>query len=105
MIMTSEQLFRNTRLNPFRAEDQVALNAATLTVEAVTTDGRPLTVRARFERPLEDPRYLFLSWRDDGYTPFTPPAVDTSTTLPAADLVRVMYGPGSPVTQWLRIPR
>ncbi len=101
MILPSEKLFRNTRDQPFVVGERIDTGGMVVTVSRVTEDGRPAEVEARFARPLEDPEYLWLSWEGGGYAPFTPPAVGTSVTAPAADLVTVAYGPDSPVTKAL----
>jgi hypothetical protein len=101
MILTSERLFHNARRNPYHPGDVVNLPELRVTIDEVTSDGRPRVVSARLDRPLEDPSYVLMSWQGGGYAPYTPPAIGPTETLPAADLVTVMYGPDSPVTKWL----
>ncbi len=104
LLLASEKLFRNTAKHPFSPGDRIQIPELDVTVEKVTSDGRPDTVLARFDRPLEDKGYLFMAWIGGGYTPFTPPGVGSTTTIPAVDLVTVAYGPDSSVTKMLRPP-
>lgn len=101
LTLPSERLFRDTVHFPFHAGDVVTLSNTRITVEQVTRDGRPATVLARFEKPLEDPSYVFLAWRDATYAPFELPAVGSTVTIPPVDLVTVAYGPDNPVTRAL----
>ena len=101
MILPSEKLFRNTRAQPFVVGEQIETQGMRITISRVAPDGRPEEVLARFDRPLEDPEYLWLAWKGGGYAPFALPAVGGDATAPPADLVTVAYGPESPVTKAL----
>ena len=52
-------------------------------VTALTADGRPAEIAARFTKPLEDRSLRWVEWRDGGYQPWTPPPVGAATELPA----------------------
>lgn len=101
LTLPSERLFRNTKHHPFRAGDVVDLPESRITVTQVTSDGRPRVVEARFDRPLEDPSYVFLEWKGATYVPFELPAVGSPVTIPPVDLVTVAYGPDNPFTRAL----
>lgn len=80
------------RKNTFKRGDVVDLGPVALEVKTVTADARPAIVEARFDRPLEDPIFVWRQWADTTFTPFTPPAIGETVTLPAADWLRVTLG-------------
>ncbi len=63
-----------------------------ITIEAVTADGRPATALYRFERALDDPELVWRQWQGDRFEGFTLPAMGTTTTLPAIDVVKLFTG-------------
>ncbi len=77
---TFDRLFRNS---PVPEGYRVALSDVEIEVVAVTEDGRPLQVRFRFTRPLEDAGYRWLRWRDGVYVPFDLPAEGETAHLDA----------------------
>lgn len=87
----NEQLLRG-RQHDFEVNDRVFLSGLTVEIRALTGDGRPARARFVFDHPLEAREYLWLVWRDDGYVPFTPPAIGASVTIPALDFVSVLFG-------------
>ena len=56
-------------------------------VRDVTADGRPATVAFHFRRPLDDPGYRWLFWRDGRLIPFPLPDVGERMTLAPSLLV------------------
>lgn len=90
---TSEQFVRR-KDRRFAIDQVVALKGVTVTVTALTEDGRPAATRWAFEAPLEDDRYVWLRWGDDhlGWTGFEPPAMGATVTLPAIDTVKAFMG-------------
>ena len=62
----------------------------TITITALTPDGRPPAIRARFARPLEDPGYLFMDWRGRGFVPFDLPKLAESRTLARVDFAQLL---------------
>jgi hypothetical protein len=80
------------RKNTFAPGHSIDLGPVTLVVKTVTSDLRPAIVEAQFERPLEDPIFVWRQWLDTGFAPFTPPAIGQSVVLPAADFLRVTLG-------------
>lgn len=62
-------------------------------ITAMTPDGRPAEAVFTFDRPLEDPSYIWLKWTDEAWKPFHLPAVGQSVVLPAANFVRAGFGP------------
>ena len=71
---------------PFRVGDTVELSDLHVLVTAVNAQGRAVEAVFRFDRPLEDPSLLWLSWRGAGLVPYSPPAVGAGDTLGELDL-------------------
>jgi hypothetical protein len=69
-----DQVFRSER-RQFALGEQVRLTGMTVTISALTADGRPAEATFRFDVPLESPSLLWLCFRGDGFEAFTPPAV------------------------------
>ena len=76
-------LFRD-RGHPLRPGDRIELTDLTVTVLEAGPGGDVLAVRFEFGVPLEDASLRWVRWEDDGYVPFTPPAVGQAVELPAA---------------------
>lgn len=91
--LPSEALFRSVRERPFAPGDEISLEELRVTVTATTPDGSPSEIITRFDKPLEDPVYLWLAWQGAGYAPFTPPPLGASVTLPLTDYFDVAYPP------------
>ena len=87
----SEQLLRSPR-TPFARGQIIALHDFTVEITRLMRDGRPLEVLVRFGHPLEDPRYLWLMWKDKGYVPFRLPAIGERVVVPHFDPVQVALG-------------
>ena len=60
---------------------RVELTGMTVTVTALTEDGRPAEAAFRFSVPLEDTSLRWLNWKDDMFQPFAPPAVGETVVL------------------------
>lgn len=101
LTLPSERLFRDTAHFPFHRGDVITLAETRIAIAEVTPDGRPATVLAHFEKPLEDSSYVFLAWKGATYAPFELPPVGSTVTIPPVDLVTVAYGPDNPVTRAL----
>jgi hypothetical protein len=91
LLSPGSRLFRNPARS-FTRGTRVELDGITLVVSDLTEDGRPAEVVAEFDRPLEDPGYLWLQWGDVGYVPFVPPAIGSKAILPAADFIHAIFG-------------
>ncbi len=85
-----DRMVRSPRVRPFAVGDRVALTGLTLEIEAITADGRPASVLARFALPLEDPSLIWRRWEGLTYVPYQPPAVGDRETLPAVDFLRLI---------------
>jgi hypothetical protein len=99
--LPSEALFRSVRERPFSHGDEIELTQMHVTVTSTGRDGSPTEVVARFERPLEDPVYVWLAWKGAGYAPFTPPPPGVRVTLPETDYIDVAYPPDSMAVRYL----
>ena len=84
------EIFRLPTTDPVKAGDHVALSGASITVNTVSDDGRPLEVQFVFDVPLEDPSLHFVSWQRGTYIPFEIPATGSTTTIPAIHLVELI---------------
>ncbi len=74
----------------FTPGETIALTGLIIEIESVTADGRPRSVLARFDRPLDDPSLVWRRWHKATYVPYVPPAMGASETLPAADLLKML---------------
>ncbi|MCY1073037.1 hypothetical protein [Archangium lansingense] len=75
-----EGVFRGVSSHPLRQGAQVKLKGLTVTV-LETNDKGPTRLGFTFDRPLEDPSFVFLRWKDDALRPFTPPPVGERVAL------------------------
>ena len=78
---------------PFRVGDTVELSDLHVLVTAVNAQGRAVEAVFRFDRPLEDPSLLWLSWRGAGLVPYSPPAVGAAHSLGEIDLGSALREP------------
>jgi hypothetical protein len=85
-----DRVFRSER-RELALGEQVKLTGMTVTVTALTADGRPDEATFRFDEPLESPSLVWLCFRGDGFEPFTPPAVGREVEIPFD--VRVVFRP------------
>jgi hypothetical protein len=76
----TERYTRSGRL-PFKAGDRVELELMTVTVEKVTSDGRPLSVLFTFH--VNPSEFAWMQWAKDGPIPHQPPAIGTELRLVA----------------------
>lgn len=83
----SERMLRSQD-RPFSVGDEVDLQGLRVTVEALTPDGRPAQVRYHFDRPLEDPHFLWARWEGDKFVPYQPPRVGAPDNLPGHALLK-----------------
>ena len=84
----TERMLRS-RSHPFRPGELVELEEVVLSIDAVTSDGRPSVVSAHFDRPLDDPHYVWAYWKNGGFRPYAPPTIGESEHFPAVDLLEV----------------
>lgn len=84
-------LLRDPR-RPSKIGDEVQLDGVTIEVTDLMADGRPAEIVARFDPPLDDPRWYWIQWKGRGYEPFPPLAIGETRVLPALDLAQVLIG-------------
>jgi hypothetical protein len=89
-----DRVFRSER-KELALGEQVTLSGMTITVTALTADGRPDEATFRFDEPLESPSFVWLCFRGDGFEPFTPPAVGQEVEIPF-DVEALFRPPGWP---------
>jgi hypothetical protein len=87
--LASERMQRSLA-RPIRVGDEVRLSDLVVRVTEQLSDGRPAEILARFQAPLEDPRYAFHAWSERGAAPFTPPAVGERVTLPQVNYLALL---------------
>ncbi|HLK40860.1 MAG TPA: hypothetical protein VKU41_29100 [Polyangiaceae bacterium] len=80
---------RTLRSTPFAVGQHVELDRMRVDVLAVTPDARAARVRFTFPERLEDPSLVFVTWGLRGLSPVQPPALGTTTIVPAAPLLVV----------------
>ena len=80
LASAGEDMFR-TPSAPLRTGDEVALPGMTVRVVR-TRDAKPQTLRVRFDRPLEDPGYVFLGAGEDGLRRVKLPALGQTLRVP-----------------------
>jgi hypothetical protein len=85
----------------------VRLPEMTVTITAVTDDGRPQEADFAFRRALDSPRYLFLVYENGKYKPFDLPAAGRTVKLPAEDFLTTVISEtlGVDVAAILGVPR
>lgn len=90
LSLASERMQRSPR-NPMLVGSTVKLSGMTVAVVAVTSDARPEEILVTFDAPLEDPRFVFLSWSeaDEGFRSFEVPKIGTKVRLPALDFSKL----------------
>ena len=71
-------------LEPFAVGESVSVAGLTATILTQLPDGRPATVRFRFDEPVDSPTRRWVQFRDGRFVPFEPPAVGDSAELPPA---------------------
>lgn len=91
MFHMMDRLFRS-ELTPFAPGDTVSLPGFTATILDASEQGLPDRVRFDFAAPLEDPRYYWRQWRNNGFGDFIPPAPGESVLLPRVTVVPVVGG-------------
>ena len=87
----SERMLRRLD-HPFTRGQTIHLTGVDIIVDEVEPDGRPAEIRARFDRPLEDPSLHWGAWRGTGFAPWSPPAVGARAVLPGTPFLEAVFG-------------
>ena len=69
------------RSQPFQRGEVLTLSDLTVSVDDVTTDGRPRALTFRFAEPLEHPRWIWMRGSGTRLVDWTPPPIGQSTEL------------------------
>jgi hypothetical protein len=93
LLTTATQVMFRRPERKFTLGQEVRLEGVTYKVVALTDDGRPAQIVARFDQPLENPEFAWRVWGKHEYLPFTPPAVGKSVLLPRADMGALLDNP------------
>ncbi len=86
----NSQVFRNPATSPINKGEEFQLTGLKVTVLSVSQDGRPLAVQFRFDNPLEDPRYRWITLEGGGYVSYMPPEIGDSNSVPGGDFGTVL---------------
>jgi hypothetical protein len=76
---------------PFTLGETIKLHGLTITVKGLTADNRPSVAEFRFDKPLEDPSRIFVTYVDGGYVPWDIPKIGNNSNLPG----QLMFNLGS----------
>jgi hypothetical protein len=85
------QVFRSPSI-PFHVGDVV--NEKGLRVEIMEVDAAalPRRVQFRFDRPLDDPELVWITWQHQGFIPWKPPAQGEKVTVASANFIEALTG-------------
>lgn len=87
-----DRVFRSER-RELALGERVVLTGMTVTITALTADGRPAEATFRFDVPLESPALLWLCFRGDRFEPFKLPAVGREVEI-QLDWKTLLWPPG-----------
>jgi hypothetical protein len=73
--------------HPLKLGDRFEYTGVVFEITAMTDDGRPAEFTVTFDRPLEDPKFVWMRWDGGRLSPATIPAVGGSVTMPAERLI------------------
>lgn len=85
-----ETVSRDFYKHPFRVGDTVRAGHFTVSIEAVTPQGKAQTARFTFDTPLHAAPWRLYAWGDAGYEPFSLPAAGHSVTLAPANIGKLV---------------
>jgi hypothetical protein len=88
---TMDALYRAPSLR-FSVGQRFELSDSVFEILEVTEDFRPLSVKVRFESPLESPEYRFAVWQGKGYVNFALPPVGSSVRIEPVTLLHLLFG-------------
>jgi hypothetical protein len=86
----TEELLRSP-LRPLPEGSRVALAGMTAEILATEPDGRPAEVAFQFDRPLDDPSFLWMRWEKTSYVPFAVPPVGERASLAPVNFLEVAF--------------
>ncbi|HEX6241048.1 MAG TPA: hypothetical protein VFZ61_09145 [Polyangiales bacterium] len=90
LATSSQKMFRRPSRG-FSLGDEVHLNGLTITVTQLMPDGRPGSINARFDTELDAESLTWLRWQHHQYVRFSPPAVGSSSEIPAVDVQELLF--------------
>jgi hypothetical protein len=70
--------------------ERVQLDGVSVSVAALTADGRPERIVVHLDRQLSDPGLAWLCWRGGRYEHFELPAIGDRIVLPKANLAELL---------------
>lgn len=85
------QIFRSPSLL-FHAGEVVTVNGMRVEIMEVGAEGFPRRIHFRFDAPLDDPSLTWITWQNQGFIPFKPPAMGEKVALESASLAQALTG-------------
>ncbi len=82
LVRHLDRLVRSPQ-RPLKLGERVELTVVTIEITAMTEDNRPAEATFRFNAPLEDSSFRWLSVSWEGYAPFALPAVGETYNIPS----------------------
>ena len=89
LSVASEQMQRDPRKR-MPVGHRITFSDLEIEVTALTADGRPAEILARFLHPLEDAQYVFLHFVGKRFEGFALPAMGQHRTLPKVDFAELL---------------
>lgn len=84
-----EQFLRGPQ-TPMMVGQRIELSGMTVEVLALKDGWQPSRVRFTFDVLLEDDHLVWLKWKNDGFIPYSPPAVGVTETLEPIDFLTLI---------------
>lgn len=85
------EVFRSASIR-FHVGDVVNVAGMRAEIMDLGEDGVPRRMQFRFESSLDDPEMVWVTWVDQGFVRFTPPARGEKVTVPSVRLLEVLSG-------------
>lgn len=91
-LSTGSQLMLRDLRDPFRQGAVTDLGVVRIRVTALTSDGRPLEIEARFLEPLQSSTIIWMQWHKHGYVPVRLAPYGGSVIIPAVNVGEALFG-------------
>jgi hypothetical protein len=86
-------VFRDLKRFPFRVGDRVSAKGMVAEVVSLTADGQlPERIDFHFDKPIDDPSYVWIFWDKRQYAPLDIPKVGEERILPVVPYGEVLGG-------------
>jgi hypothetical protein len=85
------QIFRSPSI-PFHAGDVVNEKGMRVEIMEVDAAALPRRIQFHFDRPLDDPELVWITWERQGFIPWKPPAQSEKVTVASANFIEALSG-------------